>query len=60
MKSEERKVGEGVGFERIRRITGYLVGTVDRFNNGKRAEEHDRVKHSTAGLCPEQKTAKGK
>ena len=60
MKSEERKVGEGVGFERIRRITGYLVGTVDRFNNGKRAEEHDRVKHFTQGLCPEQKTAKGK
>ena len=39
-------VGEGVGFERIRRITGYLVGTVDRFNNAKRAEEHDRVKHA--------------
>lgn len=34
------------GFERIRRITGYLVGTVDRFNNAKRAEERDRVKHS--------------
>ncbi len=33
-------------FDRIRRITGYLVGTLDRFNNGKRAEEHDRVKHS--------------
>lgn len=33
------------GFERIRRITGYLVGTVDRFNDGKRAEENDRVKH---------------
>ena len=32
-------------FHRIRRITGYLVGTLDRFNNGKRAEEHDRVKH---------------
>lgn len=32
-------------FERIRRITGYLVGTLDRFNNGKRAEEKDRVKH---------------
>lgn len=32
-------------FEKIRRITGYLVGTVDRFNNGKRAEERDRVKH---------------
>lgn len=38
---------ESVPFERIRRITGYLVGTVDRFNNGKRAEEHDRVKHDT-------------
>jgi len=47
---EEKKIGEGVGFERIRRITGYLVGTVDRFNNGKRAEEHDRVKHDVSGL----------
>ena len=43
----EAMVGEGVGFERIRRITGYLVGTLDRFNNAKRAEEHDRVKHDT-------------
>ncbi|GHV96196.1 anaerobic ribonucleoside triphosphate reductase [Spirochaetia bacterium] len=34
-----------VPFERIRRITGYLVGTLDRFNNAKRAEERDRVKH---------------
>lgn len=34
------------GFEKIRRITGYLVGTVDRFNNGKRAEVKDRVKHA--------------
>lgn len=33
-------------FERIRRITGYLVGNLDRFNNAKRAEEHDRVKHN--------------
>ena len=32
-------------FDRIRRITGYLVGTLDRFNDGKRAEERDRVKH---------------
>lgn len=40
------KVGQGVGFERIRRITGYLVGSLDRFNNAKRAEEHDRVRHS--------------
>lgn len=38
-------VGKGVKFERIRRVTGYLVGTLDRFNNGKRAEENDRVKH---------------
>ena len=37
-----------VPFERIRRITGYLVGTLDRFNNGKRAEERDRVKHSVS------------
>ena len=43
---EKKTTGEGVGFERIRRITGYLVGTVDRFNNAKQAEEHDRVKHS--------------
>lgn len=42
---ENGKVGEGVKFERIRRVTGYLVGTLDRFNNGKRAEEADRVKH---------------
>ena len=48
--TKEKLVGEGVGFERIRRITGYLVGTVDRFNNGKRAEERDRVKHGTEGL----------
>jgi len=33
-------------FERIRRITGYLVGTLDRFNNAKRAEVNDRVKHN--------------
>ena len=40
-----RHEDDGVPFERIRRITGYLVGTLDRFNNAKRAEEHDRVKH---------------
>ena len=43
---EKKTTGEGVWFERIRRITGYLVGTVDRFNNAKQAEEHDRVKHT--------------
>lgn len=36
---------ETVPFERIRRITGYLVGTLDRFNNAKRVEVGDRVKH---------------
>lgn len=40
-----RYVGKGVKFERIRRITGYLVGTLDRFNNAKRAEERERIKH---------------
>ncbi len=40
-----RREDDGVPFERIRRITGYLVGTLDRFNNAKRAEEHDRIKH---------------
>ena len=39
-------------FQRIRRITGYLVGTLDRFNNGKRAEEHDRVKHTVDEYDP--------
>lgn len=47
-KQNEILIGEGVGFERIRRITGYLVGTLDRFNNGKRAEEHDRIKHDVS------------
>lgn len=37
----------GKPFERIRRITGYLVGTLDNWNDAKRAEEKDRVKHST-------------
>lgn len=44
--TEEIMVGEGREFERIRRITGYLVGTMDRWNNAKQAEEKDRVKHT--------------
>lgn len=44
-----RTEGDGdAGFERIRRITGYLVGTVDRFNDAKASEEQDRVKHDVA------------
>jgi ribonucleoside-triphosphate reductase len=45
-----REEENGPSFERIRRITGYLVGTVDRFNNGKKAEERDRVKHDLKGI----------
>lgn len=37
--------GKGIGFERIRRITGYLTGTIDRWNDAKRAELNDRVTH---------------
>lgn len=50
LKSKKYK-GAGEDFERIRRITGYLVGTVERFNNGKRAEEKDRVKHTFKETC---------
>ena len=42
--TKEEKLGKGVAFERIRRITGYL-GTVDRFNKAKQAEVKERVKH---------------
>ena len=45
IKSQNEKLGQGVSFERIRRITGYLVGTMDKWNDAKRAEERDRVKH---------------
>ncbi|MPN31912.1 hypothetical protein SDC9_179387 [bioreactor metagenome] len=44
-----RHEGDGnPDFERIRRITGYLVGTIDRWNNAKRAEEKARVKHGVS------------
>lgn len=39
-------MGQDVKFERVRRITGYLVGTMDKWNDAKKAEERDRVKHS--------------
>lgn len=45
-----RNEDDGPNFERIRRITGYLVGTLDSFNNGKKAEEKDRVKHSDPAI----------
>jgi len=46
MTKDQERLGEGVKFERIRRITGYLVGTLDKWNDAKKAEEKDRVKHS--------------
>lgn len=45
--SVAQKMGKGIKFERIRRITGYLVGTMEKWNDAKQAEERDRVKHST-------------
>ena len=44
-KGKTPNMGKGVKFERIRRITGYLVGTLDKWNDAKKAEERDRVKH---------------
>lgn len=49
MNNRSEKMGKGVKFERIRRITGYLVGTLARWNSAKQAEERDRVKHSVSG-----------
>ena len=47
---------DGRNFERLRRITGYLVGSLERWNDAKKAEEHDRVKHSITGqYSPENK-----
>lgn len=48
--SNEKLIGDGVNFERIRRITGYLVGTLDRFNDAKRAEVSERIPHSLGKL----------
>lgn len=45
-KLSSEKLGKGVKFQRIRRITGYLVGSLDTWNNAKKAEERDRVKHT--------------
>ena len=53
VKSTNEKMGQGVGFERIRRITGYLVGTLDLFNDAKQSEERDRVKHTSMGRTHE-------
>lgn len=51
MTESNKNLGQDVRFERIRRITGYLVGTMDKWNDAKKAEEHDRVKHGLAPKC---------
>ena len=50
--NDGKTVGEGVHFERVRRVTGYLVGTLDRFNDGKRAEVGQSEAHAHADQCP--------
>ena len=45
-KQHRMKLGEDVRFERIRRITGYLTGDLNNWNNAKRAEQKDRIKHN--------------
>ena len=59
MEKQETLIGEGIRFERIRRITGYLVGTLDRFNDGKKAEVRDRVKHQHSECCSKVNIANG-
>lgn len=54
-----RRVPSAPPFERIRRITGYLVGDLARWNSAKRAEERDRVKHGTAEWSREPTPARG-
>ena len=44
-----KTVGKDIPFQRIRRITGYLVGDLSRFNNGNLAEVKDRIQHNTKG-----------
>lgn len=45
--ADDKLIGQGVGFDRTRRIIGYLVGSLERFNNAKRSEVRDRVLHGT-------------
>ena len=49
---KQSTVGKDVRFERIRRITGYLVGTMDKWNDAKKAEEHDGVLSGMSASLP--------
>ena len=46
MTKNTKPMGKGVGFQRIRRVTGYLTGDVKMMNNAKQAEVGERVKHA--------------
>lgn len=50
----DRERGAGIKFEHIRRITGYLVGDLNRWSTAKRCEERDRVKHSVSTTAAEE------
>lgn len=54
---EDHKPTDEGGFERLRRITGYLVGSLERWNDGKKAEERERVKHNVAGVYSQEEKA---
>lgn len=54
---EDHKPTDEGGFERLRRITGYLVGSLERWNDGKKAEERERVKHNVAGVYTQEEKA---
>lgn len=45
-KTDKKLIGEGVSFNRIRRITGYLTTSLNRWNSAKRSEENERVTHT--------------
>lgn len=54
---EDHKPTDEGGFERLRRITGYLVGSLERWNDGKKAEERERVKHNVVGVYSQEEKA---
>lgn len=60
-KRESGVIGGGIHFERIRRVTGYLTGDLSTWNDAKRAEERDRVKHGVGdmGALPDMEEKSG-
>lgn len=60
MSNIKEKFGNGTKFERIRRITGYLVGTMEKWCDAKKAEERDRVKHMKSNIHENQNSEDAK